>query len=80
MTNNKNFKIGDKVEFGLELNNLIPNIEGAGEILAMAHDFPIISNWIVLITRRDTEFLKNRPEKALIILDSQMRLAVNNNQ
>jgi len=74
MTNIKNFKIGDIVEFGKEINSPIPDIEGEGEILAMAHDFPMISNWIVLITRRDTEFLKNRPEKALIILDSQMRL------
>ena len=76
MTNSKNFKIGDKVEFGTEPDSPIPNIEGAGEILAMAHDFPMISNWIVLITRRDTEFLKNRPEKALIIFDTQMRHAV----
>lgn len=73
MTNNKNFKIGDIVEFGKEPNAPIPSIEGAGEILALARDLPIISSWIVLITRRDTEFLKNRPEKALIILDSQMK-------
>lgn len=68
------FKIGDKVEFGKEPNALIPNIEGAGEILAMAADLCIIKTWIVLITRRDTEFLRNRPEKALIVADSQMRL------
>ena len=39
----------------------------------MTHDFLMISDWIVLITRRDTEFLKNKPEKALIIFDTQMR-------
>ena len=70
------FKIGDKVEFGKEPNALIPDIEGAGEILAMAADLCIVKTWIILITRRYTEFLKNRSEKALIIADSQMRLIV----
>lgn len=32
-----------------------------------------MSSWIVLITSRNTEFLKNIPEKALIIQDFQMR-------
>lgn len=68
------FKIGDIVEFGAEPTAPIPNIEGEGEILAMASDHIVVKSWIVLITRRDTEFLKNRPEKALIVLDSQMRL------
>lgn len=67
------FKIGDLVEFGKEPNALIPDIEGAGEILSMASDHIIVKSWIVLITRRDTEFLRNRPERALIILESQMR-------
>jgi len=67
------FKIGDIVEFGTNPNAKIPNIEGVGEILAVAHDYPFCKTWIVLITRRDTEFLKNRPEKALIVLESQMK-------
>jgi len=75
MTNKKEFKIGDIVEFGKEPNALIPDIEGQGEILAMAADLCIIKTWIVLITRRDTEFLKNRPEKAIIVADSQMKHA-----
>jgi len=68
------FKIGDIVEFGKDPNASLPNIEGVGEILAMANDFPMMKSWIVLITRRDTEFLKSKPEKALIIFDAQMRL------
>jgi hypothetical protein len=47
------------------------------EILALASDHAFVKTWIVLILRRDTDFLKDRPEKALIILDSQMRLCNN---
>ena len=68
------FKIGDIVEFGVEPNAKIPNIEGTGEILALAHDQPFAKSWIVFIMRRDTEFLKNRSEKALIIYESQMKV------
>lgn len=75
MTDKKDFEIGDIVEFGTEPNATIPNISGAGEILAMASDQPHCKGWIILITRRDTEFLKNIPEKALIIYESQMRHA-----
>ncbi len=70
----KEFEIGDKVEFGTNLSSKIPDIEGVGEILALAHDQPYCKSWIVLIIRRDTEFLKKRPEKALIILESQMKI------
>ncbi len=76
-----NFKIGDKVEFGKEKNAPVDanhEIIGYGEILSMYSDHVLVKSWIVLITRRDTDFLKNRPEKALIILDSQMRLLENN--
>jgi hypothetical protein len=73
MTDKKEFKIGDIVEFGLEPNAKIPDIEGSGEIYAMAHDMSYCKSWIVVILRRDTEFLKNRPEKALIVLESQMK-------
>lgn len=73
MTNKKEFKIGDIVEFGTEPNVTIPNISGLGVLLGVASDQPYCKGWIVLITRRDIEFLKNIPEKALIIYESQMR-------
>ena len=73
ITKENEFKISDIGEFGLEPNT---SIEGQGVILGMAFDYyGIIKTWIILITRRDTEFLKNKPEKALILFETQMRLS-----
>lgn len=62
------FKIGDKVRFDAE------DLKGTGEILALAHDHVIVKAWIVSIETRDTEFLKNRPEKAWICLETYLKL------
>jgi hypothetical protein len=69
----REFKIGDIVEFGTNPNALILDISGVGEILGMAYDHPLAKGWIVLITRRDTEFIKNMPEKALVIFESMLK-------
>jgi hypothetical protein len=63
----------NKVEFGTNPNAVIPEISGKGEILGMSFDHPFCKGWIVLITERYTEFLKNRPEKAMVILEFQMK-------
>ncbi len=60
------FKIGDKVRFNAQ------DLQGTGEILALGFDHAIVKSWIVSIETRDTDFLKNRPEKAWICLESYL--------
>lgn len=68
------YKIGDIVEFGNGINTPISDIAGTGTILGIAYDYPLSTSYIVLILNRNTKFLKDKPEKALIISDVQMRL------
>jgi len=60
------FKIGDKVRFSAK------DLQGTGEILALGFDHVVVKSWIVSIETRDTDFLKNRPEKAWICLESYL--------
>ncbi len=61
------FKIGDKIRFEDR-----KDMKGTGEILALGFDHVIVKSWIVSIETRDTDFLKNRPEKAWICLESYL--------
>lgn len=60
------FKIGDIVRFNEA------DLQGTGEILGLAFDHALCRGWIVSILTRDTEFLQSRPEKAWIVIESQM--------
>lgn len=62
------FKIGNIVRFNEA------DLQGTGEILGLAYDYPLCKGWIVGIITRDTEFLQNRPEKAWIVIESQMKI------
>lgn len=68
------FKIGDIVEFGSNsANSSTFVVQGTGELLAMVYDLVVAQSWIVLIKERHTDDLKKIPEKALLILNTQMR-------
>jgi len=59
--------IGDKV-----LININDDIVGTGEILGLAFDQPYAKSWIVLFLERKTDFLKKRPEKAMVIFETHL--------
>lgn len=65
----KEFKIGDKVKF-----NVTPELQGKGTLLAKAFETAIVTSWMVLIEERYTDFLKNRAELALLVLESHMNV------
>ena len=61
--------IGSLVDF-----NVTDDIKGMGVVLGMSADAsPDVRFWIVLIIRRDTEFLKQRPEKAIVMMESALK-------
>jgi len=67
MTNKENFEIGDKVKVIVD-----GNVTFKGELLGISSNTPIIDFWIVLIEDRLTEFMINRPEKALIVFHTYL--------
>jgi len=62
MTNKENFEIGDKVN--IKVND---NIVCTGELLGLHQDTPHVDFWIILIEERLTEYIKNKPDKGLVI-------------
>jgi len=63
------FKIGDKVKV-----NVNGELAFTGELLGLSSDTPLIQFWIVGIEERLTEFMKNRPEKAIVVIHTYMEL------
>lgn len=63
------FEIDDIVEI-----RSAHELVATGQILGMAHDFPHDKNWIVLLLTRETDFMKNIKDKAIIIFESQMEM------
>jgi len=63
--------IGSLVDF-----NITEELKGLGVVMGLASEAaPDVRFWIVLILRRDTEFLKQRPEKAIVMLESALKLS-----
>lgn len=62
------FKIGDLVKFDIK------DAKGIGELLAISSKQPFVTTWVVLIRHRDTEFLKQVPEKALLLPENYFKL------
>ena len=65
--NINNFEIGDKVK--VKINN---NIVFTGELLGMSSHTPTIDFWIVGIEERQTEFMKIKPEKAIVVIHTYL--------
>jgi hypothetical protein len=63
------FKIDDLVEIHSTHERV-----ATGQILGIAHEVPHSKSWIVLLLDRYTDFMKNRPDKAIIVFESQMKL------
>ena len=63
--NKKNLKIGDKVN--VKVND---ELAFTGELFGISSNTPIINFWIVGIEKRLTKFMQNRPEKAIVVIDS----------
>lgn len=66
-----NFKIGDKVNVRVD-----KEMAFTGELLGMSSDTPLIQFWIVLIDERFTEFMRNRPEKAVVVIHTHLEKIV----
>lgn len=65
------FEIGDKVN--VRIND---EMAFTGELLGLSSDTNLIQFWIVLIDKRFTDFMKNRPEKAVVVTHTYMKKIV----
>ena len=63
------FSVGDKVSFNIEGTE----IKGEGEILCQSTT-GLMPFWVISLEKKDTKFLKKRPEKAIVVQESFIKL------